>query len=158
MTYDFRSMTTENLPMVRNWLARPHVREWWPDGDDFEFVSGDLAHPDLVQFVIFSHGRPFAYLQCYRLSEWGAGFGPQPEGTRGIDQFIGEPDMLGIGHGSAMVRQFCDALFVTGVPKVLVDPNPLNLRAIRAYENAGFRRIREITTPDGAALMMERNP
>lgn len=158
MTYDFRSMTAENLPMVRNWLARPHVREWWPDGDDFEFVSGDLAHPDLVQFVIFSHGQPFAYLQCYRLSEWDAGFGPQPEGTRGIDQFIGEPDMLGIGHGSAMVRQFCDALFVTGVPKVLVDPNPLNLRAIRAYENAGFRRIREITTPDGAALMMERNP
>jgi len=158
MAYDFRPMTAGNLPMVRDWLSRTHVQEWWSDSDDFEFVSGDLAHPSVAQFIVFSHGRPFAYLQCYYLSEWDAGFGPQPEGTRGIDQFIGELDMLGIGHGSAIIRQFSEALFVAGVPKILVDPSPLNHRAIRAYEKAGFRSIREIATPDGAALMMERNP
>ena len=36
-------------------------------------------------------------------------FGPQPEGTRGIDQFIGEADMIERGHGSAFIRAFIDA-------------------------------------------------
>ena len=61
----------------------------------FAFVSGDLDHPDMAQFIVTLDGRPFAYLQCYRMSEWDACFGPQPEGTRGIDQFIGEADMIG---------------------------------------------------------------
>ena len=54
--------------------------------------------------------RPFAYLQCYQIGEWHESFGPQPAGTRGLDQFIGEADMLGRGHGSAFVRAFIDKL------------------------------------------------
>ena len=40
-----------------------------------------------------SAGSPFGYLQCYDLSDWNTGLGPQPDGTRGIDLFIGDPDM-----------------------------------------------------------------
>ena len=47
------------------------------------------------QFIVAIDERPFGYLQCYRMSDWNTGFGPQPDGTRGIDQFIGEPDMVG---------------------------------------------------------------
>ena len=32
----------------------------------------------------------------------------QPDGTRGIDQFIGEADLIDRGHGTALVRVFVD--------------------------------------------------
>ena len=89
--YGFRPMSAGDLPLMRRWLAQPHVAQWWRDADDFEFVSGDLDHPDMAQFIVTLDERPFAYLQCYRLGDWHAGFGPQPLGTRGLDQIIGEP-------------------------------------------------------------------
>jgi aminoglycoside 6'-N-acetyltransferase len=150
-------MSAGDLPLVRDWLARPHVAEWWHDADDFEFVSGDLGHHDVAQFIVTMDERPFGYLQCYRIGDWHAGFGPQPDGTRGIDQFIAEPDRIGRGHGSALIRQFTDRLAASGTPRVVTDPCPMNPRAIRAYEKAGFRRDREVDTPDGRALLMVRD-
>src|SRR5215217_6475260 len=143
-------MTAADLPMIQRWLETPHVSEWWHDAvEQFELVSGDLGHPDMAQFIVAADTRPFAYLQCYNLSAWNVGFGPQPAGTRGLDQFIGEPDMLGCGHGSAFVRAFIEKLFARGVPRVVIDPRPNNPRAIRAYEKAGFVPQHEIVTPDG---------
>ena len=92
-------------------------------------------------------------LQSGRL---GYRFRPQPEGARGLDQFIGEADMLGRGHGSAFIRAFADRLLASGTPRVVIDPDPANKRAIRAYEKAGFRRERMVDTPDGPALLMAR--
>ena len=102
--------------------------------------------------------RPFAYLQCYDPQAWpDNGFGTQPLGARGIDQFIGEPDMVDRGHGSAFIRMFIDGLLEGGAPRVLTDPDPANTRAIRAYEKAGLCKDRVVETPDGRALLMVRN-
>ena len=156
-SYQFRPMSADDLPLVRDWLRVPHVQEWWHDADDFEFVSGDLGHHDMAQFIVTMDERPFGYLQCYRIGDWHAGFGPQPDGTRGIDQFIAEPGMVGRGHGSAFIRQFIEGLLDRGTPRIVIDPSPTNPRAIRAYEKAGFRRVHEIDTPDGRALLMVRD-
>jgi RimJ/RimL family protein N-acetyltransferase len=43
------------------------------------------------------------------------------------------------------------------VTRIQVDPKPDNPRAIRCYEKAGFRAVREIDTPDGRALLMYCN-
>ena len=156
--HEFRPMSAADLPLIRRWLGEPHVRAWWHDpAEQFELVSGDLGHPDMAQFIVISGSRPFAYLQCYNLSAWDAGFGPQPDGTRGLDQFIGEPDMVGRGHGSTFIRAFADRLLAAGTPRVVTDPDPANARAIRCYEKAGFRRDREVDTPDGRALLMLRD-
>ena len=121
-------------------------------------MSGDLGHPDMAQFIVTADMRDFAYLQCYNLSAWNTGFGPQPQGTRGLDQFIGEADMLERGHGSAFIRVFANQLLASGTPRVVIDPDPTNARAIRAYEKAGFGRDRIIDTPDGPALLMVCDP
>jgi len=137
----------------------PHVRQWWHDpAEQFELVKSDLGHPDMAQFMVATGNRDFAYLQCYDLSAWHTGLGRQPDGTRGLDQFIGEADMLGCGHGAAFIRDFADQLFAAGTPRVVIDPDPTNARAIRAYEKAGFRPDRIVDTPDGAALLMIREP
>ncbi len=156
--YDFRPMTADDLPLVRRWLAMPHVAEWWGEPDEqFGLVSGDLTHPAMDQYIVATDDRPFGYIQCYQMTEWNTGFGPQPEGTRGIDQMIGEPDMIERGHGSAFIRSFIEGLLAAGVPRAVTDPDPTNARAIRCYERAGFARDRLVDTPDGVALLMVRN-
>jgi aminoglycoside 6'-N-acetyltransferase len=156
--YEFRPMTPEDLPLVKRWLAAPHVQEWWGEPEDeFGLVTGDLTEPAMNQYIVVKDDRPFAYLQCYDLSAWNSGFGSQPHGARGIDQFIGEPDMLSCGHGSAFIRSFVDGLLAAGTPRIVTDPDPTNLRAVRAYEKAGFHPDRMVDTPDGPALLMVRD-
>src|ERR1051325_4788611 len=114
--YGFREMSAADLPLVRDWLTRPHVREWWGDPDEqFTLVSGDMAEPAMDQYIVAADDRPFGYLQCYQMTQWNTGFGPQPDGARGIDQMIGEADMIGRGHGSAFIRAFIEGLLARGV-------------------------------------------
>ncbi len=155
--YAFRAMTRADLPLIRRWLQTPEVLRWWGDPDEqYELVSSDLDHPDMDQFIVTLDGRPFAYIQRYRLSTWNQGFGDHPPKTRGIDQFIGEPELIGCGHGSQFIRQFVDEAFRSGTPRVVTDPDPENARAVRAYEKAGFERVGLVDTPDGESLLMVR--
>lgn len=149
-------MSSGDLPLVRRWLAAPHVAQWWGNAaEQFALVSEDLEHPAMDQFLVTSDERPFAYLQCYDPAAWpDNGFDPQPDGTRGIDQFIGEADMIERGHGSAFIRAFVGGLLSAGTPRVVTDPDPANARAIRAYQKAGFSKSHLVETPDGRALLM----
>jgi aminoglycoside 6'-N-acetyltransferase len=156
--YAFRAMSRADLPLIRRWLRTPEVVRWWGDPDEqYELVSSDLDHPDMDQFIVSFDGRLFAYIQCYRLSTWNQGFGDHPPETRGIDQFIGEPDLIGCGHGAKFIRQFVDECFKKGTPRVVTDPDPVNARAVRAYEKAGFERVGLVDTPDGRSLLMVRH-
>jgi aminoglycoside 6'-N-acetyltransferase len=148
--YAFTRLTADDLPLVRDWLGRPHVAEWWPDGgDEIAQVVAECDGEDAetVPYLVHLQGRPFAYLQCTR----------EASGTCGIDQFIGEAELLNRGHGSAFIRQFCDELFDRSVPAVTTDPDPANARAVRAYENAGFRPIGPRDTPWGHVLLMQKD-
>ena len=156
--YRFRPMSADDLPLVRRWLAMPHVAEWWGDaGEQFDLVRGDLDEGAMDQFIVATE-RPFAYLQCYDPAAWPeGGLGAHPQGTRGIDQFIGEAGMVNRGHGSAFIRAFTDDLLGAGTPRIVTDPDPRNARAIRAYEKAGFVQDNLVDTSDGIALLMVRN-
>jgi RimJ/RimL family protein N-acetyltransferase len=68
-----------------------------------------------------------------------------------------EPDMIGRGHGSGFIRQFVDALLGQGIPRVVTDPDPDNIRAVRAYARVGFHSERLVDTPDRPALLMVRD-
>jgi len=156
--YTFRPMSVEDLPMVGDWLAAPHVAAWW--GDPYEqlaLITEDLGHPAMDQFIIMEREAPLGYLQCYTPTAWNAGFGPQPDCTRGIDLFIGWAEMIDRGHGSILIRAFVDSIFATGTPRAVTDPDPGNHRALRVYEKAGFRKDRLVETPDGRALLMVRD-
>ena len=55
--YVFRPMTAADLPLVRRWLAEPHVARWWGDpAEQYALVSGDLDEPAMDQFIV-SHRR-----------------------------------------------------------------------------------------------------
>src|ERR1700693_3710425 len=152
-------MSADDLSLVQPWLETPEVVRWWGRADEqYALVSGDLDHPDMDQFIVVLGERPFGYIQCYPLSTWNQGFGAQPPATRGVDQFIGVPDMIGRGHGSGFIRQFVDSLLVSGTPRVVTDPDPDNGRAVRAYAKAGFHSERLVDTLDCQSLLMVRDP
>ena len=71
-----------------------------------------------------------------------------------IDIFIGEQDYLGIGYGSRTLRQFLEELVDPNYEACFVDPDTVNTQAIRAYERAGFKKIK--TVKEGTITLMMR--
>lgn len=159
--YRFRTVVEQDLALLRRWLGTPEVARWWgaPDEEVRQMRAG-LADPAVAMWLVEHQGRPFAYIQDYDLEAswpdhpWIA----VPRATRGIDQLIGEPDMLGRGHGPAFIRLFTDRLFSAGTPCVVTDPHPDNLRARRAYEKVGFcgEEVHGRECGWGPALLMTR--
>jgi aminoglycoside 6'-N-acetyltransferase len=157
--YEFRPVTEADLTLLGRWLKEPHVAEWWDDDNSTREIEEAMRDGATEPFIVSCDGRPIGYQQCYDPhAEQSHPYADQPVGTRGIDQFIGEPDMLGRGHGSAFIRVFCDRLFAQGAPRIVTDPDPRNARAIRAYAKAGFEPLEERATMYGNALLMARDP
>jgi aminoglycoside 6'-N-acetyltransferase len=161
LPYRFRPVTAADLPLLRSWRAQPHVIQWW-GAPDVEDSADTLADTRVALWIVeyLADGAParaFAYAQDYSPHDWpDHPFAYLPPGSRGIDQYIGEPDMLDQGHGTAFVRAHLDRLFTAGAPAVGTDPHPDNARAIRAYEKAGFVRASEpLDTRWGRAVLME---
>ena len=107
--YHFRLARKADLPLLLRWRAMPDVVRWWGAWNDgpAEFGS-DLVDPNILMWIVEHEGRPFAYAQDHDPHAWDPHhFSYLPPGSRGIDQYIGEPGMLDRGHGSAFLRQYC---------------------------------------------------
>jgi aminoglycoside 6'-N-acetyltransferase len=161
-TYRFRTVATADLSLLREWLWRRHVREWWGDPVmGLARIAEHIVDPAIDPFMAEFDDVPIGYIQSWDPhAEADHPCRDQPLGTRGIDQFIGDPELTGRGHGPAFIRLFVESLFKAGAPRVVTDPNPRNSRAIRAYAKAGFKEIDRRITISGEALLMgcERGP
>lgn len=154
--YRFRPLTSGDLPLVARWRAMPHVVEWWGD-PALEPEAEKHSDPRIAMWIVEHEGRPFAFAQDYDVHGWRPHpFSHLPPGSRGIDQYIGEPDMLDRGHGTAFVSAHVRRLFEAGAPAVGTDPHPDNHRARRAYRKAGFVEVGgPVETRWGRAILME---
>jgi aminoglycoside 6'-N-acetyltransferase len=157
--YGFRAATAADTALLRAWRASPHWVRWWgPVEADDDFPADVLAEPHLRAWIVLLDETPLAYLQDYDPhGSPGHHFANLPPGARGIDQSIGPAAMLDRGHGTAFVRAFAERLFAAGAPVVATDPHPDNVRAIRAYEKAGFAVTGgPVDTEWGRCLLMEQ--
>ena len=160
----FRPLTAADLPLLHEWLGRPHVSAWWGDAPSLAEVEADYApflaaDSKTLGFIAWLDERPLGFIQSYVVAGWGDGWWEDETdpGARGIDQFLAHSEDLGRGLGTQLVRTFVDHLFEDeAVTVVQTDPSPDNERAIRCYERAGFVRMREMTTPDGPCIFMLR--
>ncbi|PDV88870.1 GNAT family N-acetyltransferase [Rhizobium sp. H4] len=123
--------------MLAAWQSTPHVRAWWDSDEPYD--AEDLADPRVARWIVSTAGRPFAFMQDYTVHGWeNHHFAKLPTGSRGTDQYIGDPEMIGVGHGSAFIGARMRALFDAGVPVIATDPHPANERAIAVYRKLGF--------------------
>jgi len=155
-TYTFAPVTAEDLPLLERWLQSPDVVRWWGDpAEQAALLREDLDNPGMTMLIVALDGWPFAYAQHYDVHTWPQPhFAHLPPGARSIDSFIGVPDMIGQGHGSAFLRLLARQLLAEGAPVVAIDPDIGNGRARRAYYKAGFRGERVVETGEGPAVLM----
>ena len=153
-TYRFRPVALGDLALLDAWRREPHVARWW--GDE-PYTAEKLGEPRVAMRIVELGRRPFAFVQDYDARGWPEHhFAHLPPGSRGMDLFIGDPAMLGRGHGIGLVARRMDELFAAGAPRLAVDPHPHNARAIAVYRRVGFRVAGEPRETEwGTILPME---
>jgi aminoglycoside 6'-N-acetyltransferase len=158
--FTFKPLRDEDLDLVRAWLLRPHVRRWYDDVAGETYPDDTIADYRLAMrgedptdyFLIELDGRPIGLIQSYLIDD-------EPEYAAmlelgrpafGIDLFIGEPDLIGHGHGPALIRAFLRDVGFTRykVDLCVIGPSSGNVAAIRAYEKAGFRFLKNYLEPE----------
>jgi aminoglycoside 6'-N-acetyltransferase len=166
MRFRFEPVTENDKPMLRNWLSTPDAQAWWGDPDhEIELIYDGEVTGESSGYIVHGEDGPFAYIQSWPSDKqpseaikdepWVA---EQPAGTLGVDITIGRPDLLGKGLGSDAGAAFCVMLFARGAAPHH-RPDASNLRAVRAYEKAGFARFDQYTNKDGSiTLLMEMFP
>jgi aminoglycoside 6'-N-acetyltransferase len=154
--YHFRQFIRADLSLAQRWLQTPEVIRWWGDPkEQLALLTEDLDEPLMRQWIVTHQDSPFAYAQAYEAHAW-----PQdhlkhlPHGTQVMDVFIGEPTMLGRGHGSAFLRKLAELLVDEGAPMVALDPVVTNLRARRAFTRAGFANQGIVRAKEGLVALM----
>jgi aminoglycoside 6'-N-acetyltransferase len=160
----FRPVGAADLPMLERWMQLPHWREWWGDSDDeIGFVHDMIEGRDTTRPFIFTvDGEDAGYIQYWFVGDhqndsWLADnprLGVLPPETIGVDLSIGPADQLSRGIGTVALAAFVAMLRATGFSEIIIDPDPANLRAVRAYEKAGFRAIPELLGRSGDSLIM----
>ena len=161
----FRRLRETDLPLLIDWLARPHVVEWWAGSDAAPTIEDAKAkylprmdrQSPVKAYIASLEQEPIGFIQSYVALGCGDGWWQEETdpGVRGIDQFLADGGKLGQGIGTRMVSTFTRMLLSDqGVTKVQTDPDPRNTRAVRCYTKAGFVPVHEIVTPDGPALLM----
>lgn len=161
----FTPVTTADLPLLAAWLVQPHWRDWWRDDAETELASirdmiegRDSTRP----FLFRLDGQPVGYVQVWRIADARADpwitdapwVMDLPDDAVGVDLSIGPADLLSRGIGSGALAAFVALLRSEGHLTILIDPDAANLRAVRAYEKAGFRPIPEFLGRTGGCLLM----
>lgn len=161
----FIPVVPEHYALLRTWLERPHMREWWGDPDtELGYIRDMVEGRDTTRpFIILSAGEPVGYIQY-----WFIGHHQNQDWVRdhpwlaelssdavGVDLSIGEPEKISRGLGSAALTAFVAMLRTQGFEEIIIDPDPDNRRAVRAYEKAGFRTLPSLVGRTGDTLIMQ---
>ena len=155
-------LTRADFPLLRGWLAQPHVARWWNHETSAQAVEADfgptvdgLDPADI--FIATTAGRAFGLIQRYRFDD-----NPQyldelaplvavPGPALSIDYLVGPPADLGRGLGTAMIRTALASTWrdYADAPCVVVPVCVANIASWKALERAGFRRVAEgLLAPD----------
>ncbi len=136
-----RSATPADQELLEHWDRQPHVIENAGEDGGFDWAKELPRSPPWREFLIAEHdGRPIGFIQIIdpELEEtryWGE----IGQGFRAIDIWIGEPDAIGQGHGTAMMEVALERCFANPtVTAVLVDPLSSNTAGHRFYQRLGF--------------------
>ena len=148
----FRAMTREDLTLLSEWLATPHVSNWWRE--EFDLAAIEARYGPVIDgrdptecFIVERDGHPVGFIQRYLFSDdpdWQRILAPAgtPDDAAGIDYFIGSPSLIGQGLGTQIIDRFVGDMWTRypAIAAVVVDVSVDNRPSWRALEKAGFSR------------------
>jgi RimJ/RimL family protein N-acetyltransferase len=152
-------------------LEVPHVKTWW-DKDicwTLELVKEKYASyvkgyklesggaKPIAAYIIYVDHQPIGYIQLYNVYDFRRAnpLKGLPQNLAAFDMFIGEEAHLRKGIGSLALKQFFDQCCDPSFTHIFASPDRENIVAIRAYEKAGFIKIKE--WPDEIWMIKELN-
>ena len=153
--YTFRRLTEADLPLMRRWLDLPHVKAWWPHGDQqIELMRQDMHNPEIDMSVVNLINHPFAYVHDHDSRSFGMPeYSDLPHGARVIATFVGDHDFMGQGHATGYVEARVRDLRKR-FPLVATGVDTTDTRSIGIFTQAGFMRRRLATTRDGRLVQV----
>lgn len=153
--YSFRPLTPDDLPLMRQWLAAPHVRNWWGDVErNIALMKQDMQNPDIVMQVVQLRDRAIAYMHHHDVQAFGMPqFGDLSKGARAMNTFFGDADFLLQGQATDYITA-CVHDLRTRYPLIAAAPHPSDARLIGVYTQAGFRKRRLASTRDGKLVQV----
>ena len=132
--------------MLGHWLAEPHMREWWGDPEEalaeiVEAMDSDSTEPLIVEL----DGKPIGYIQIWFIAFEDDNPSRNCPSTPSASMYRSAWPACRSGLGSR--RCVNSSHPVRGsLPHLIIDPDPANMRAVRAYEKAGFEAFDERIT------------
>lgn len=156
MTVAFRRLTEGDLPLLHEWLQREHVQFWWRERESYDavvrrYLPAIEGRDPTDLYLILADDRPVGFIQTYLVSDhsYYERLVEVEEGVAGVDLFLADPELTGQGLGSTVIAQFVREV-VFAVPKThacIADPDAANHASLRAFEKAGFVRVRDFVDP-----------
>jgi RimJ/RimL family protein N-acetyltransferase len=162
MNMSLRDVTSDDLPLIEQWLHADHVRSTWGDPDANLRLLSEPPVPGAWRAIIEADGREVGIVQWQHPSRDEldmAGLTDIPTSVIDIDIMIGEHDALGSGLGSSAIRLVAEAvLSAPAVPFVMACARLDNLASQRAFAKASFGVDREFDdVPSGRYILMVRH-
>lgn len=152
----WRRVDQHDFPLLRTWLAAPHVARWWahdtsPEGVERDFGPAARGEEPGEDWLAFVDGDPVALLQRSRIADYPEDLSEfsavidVPAGAMTIDYLIGDPQRVGRGLGPLLIRSALGRVWADNadVPCVLVAVVAANRASWRALEKAGLTRVAE---------------
>lgn len=163
---DYRPLEEADLPLMADWLNRPHVRAFY-QAEPIALAQVAAKYGPRIRrevpaqsWLAAMGGAPFGYLQSYRVADW-----PAFQATVGVnhgvsvDLFIGEEGLLGRGVGRRMLSGFVDQAAFAQYPDerlCWIGHEAENLAARRCSAAAGFAPVRGYVEDGKACILMVR--
>lgn len=142
--------TEADYALLARWLTDERVLAFYEGRDNpchierarAEFNPRVLAEENVHPCILEYENHPIGYLQYYLADTAEYQFDGRGK-VYALDLFIGEPEYWGKGLGPRFLTLLLQYLFEwKGADWVILDPHVDNLRAIRAYEKVGFRKLK----------------
>ncbi|AZL16384.1 GNAT family N-acetyltransferase [Rickettsiales endosymbiont of Stachyamoeba lipophora] len=166
----FERLKEPHLSLLLKWLETPHVKAWWDQdikwSDDLikekygTYIDGykleNNTKKPMHAFIIQLDSKPIGYIQYYNVYDFAhednIPLEGLPKSLAAFDIFIGEESFVGKGLGAVIINKILDEHIWPQFQACFVDVESSNIGAIKAYEKAGFRKIK--TLDDGKVIWL----